>query len=55
MYVCLYKYINIHTYVTRFAKRSLVRTIINIYKNHFEIFNLLYLKNARRNLCAFLY
>ena len=42
-------------YVIEFVKKGLVRTIIDILKYHFEIFNSLYLKNARSSLCTFLH
>ena len=33
-------------YVTGFAKKGLIRTIINIEKSHFEILNTVYLENT---------
>ena len=42
-------------YVTGYAERGLIGATINIYKYQFEIFNLLYLRNAWSSLCAFLH
>ena len=39
--------------MTGFAKRGLIHTIINIWKDIFEILNSSYLKNVQRCLYAF--
>ena len=38
--------INMYTFVTGFAKRGLIRAILNIKKSRFEILNTVCLKNA---------
>ena len=44
-----------YEYVSAFVKRGLVRTIINIKKCNFEIFNSIYLENDLCCLLMFLY
>ena len=44
IYVCMY--VGSNTYVTEFAKRGLLRAIINIEKPRFEILKTVYLENA---------
>ena len=44
-----------YEYVTGFVKRILIRTIINIKKCNFEIFNSIYLKNDLFCLLMFLH